>query len=129
MINKNLRERSEIHKKRYHGTNTFTLQKRMITMKITDIKIRKLYSTGNVRAIISITFDNCFAVHELRIIQNEDKLFVSMPSRIDETGAFRDIVHPINPETREYIEAAVIGFYDNYVSALNEVISDFKDKV
>ena len=98
-------------------------------MKITDIKIRKLYSTGNVRAIISITLDNCFAVHELRIIQNEDKLFVSMPSRVYETGAFRDIVHPINPETREYIEAAVIGFYDNYVSALNEVISDFKDKV
>ena len=90
-------------------------------MKITDIKIRKLYSTGNVRAIISITFDNCFAVHELRIIQNEDKLFVSMPSRIDETGAFRDIVHPINPETREYIEAAVIGFYDNYVNALNGI--------
>ena len=67
-------------------------------MKITDIKIRKLYSTGNVRAILSITFDNCFAVHELRIIQNEDKLFVSMPSRIDETVAFRDIVHPIKKE-------------------------------
>ena len=128
MINQNLRERSEIHKKRHHGTNTFTLQKRMIIMKITDIKIRKLYSTGNVRAILSITFDNCFAVHELRIIQNEDKLFVSMPSRIDETGAFRDILHPINPETREYIEAAVIGFYDNYVNALNGVISDFKNK-
>ena len=51
-----------------------------------------------------------------------------MPSRIDETGAFRDIVHPINPETREYIESTVIGFYDNYVNALNGVISDFKDK-
>lgn len=112
-MNKNLRERSEIHnKKGQHGTNTFTLQKRMIIMKITDIKIRKLYSTGNVRAILSITFDNCFAVHELRIIQNEDKLFVSMPSRIDETGAFRDIVHPIknNPQLSESVSVQLCIF-------------------
>ena len=129
MINQNLRERSEIDNKKDSTALTHLhYKKRMIIMKITDIKIRKLYNTGNVRAILSITIDNCFAVHELRIIQNEDKLFVSMPSRIDETGAFRDIVHPINPETREYIESAVIGFYDNYVNALNGVISDFKMK-
>lgn len=97
-------------------------------MKITDIKIRKLCSTGNVRAILSITLDDCFAVHELRIVRNEDKLFVAMPSRTDETGTFRDIVHPIDPETREYIETAVIGFYDDYINALNGVISDFKKK-
>lgn len=80
-------------------------------MRITDIRIRKVETESRLRAIASITIDECFAVHELRIIEGKEGLFVAMPSRQTSEGTFRDIVHPINVETRKMIEEAVIAKY------------------
>lgn len=80
-------------------------------MRITDVRIRKVDAESRLRAIASITIDECFAVHELRIIEGKEGLFVAMPSRQTSEGNFRDIAHPINVETRKMIEEAVIAKY------------------
>lgn len=80
-------------------------------MRITDVRIRKVETESRLRAIASITIDDCFAVHELRIIEGKEGLFVAMPSRQTSEGTFRDIAHPINVETRKMIEEAVIAKY------------------
>lgn len=66
-------------------------------MEITDIKIRRIITEGRLRAVVSITLDNMLAVHDIKIVQGDERLFVAMPSRKDENGVFRDIVHPISP--------------------------------
>ena len=63
-------------------------------MNITDIKIRKIIPEGRLRAIISITIDDMLAIHDIKVVQGDERLFVAMPSRRDENGMFRDIVHP-----------------------------------
>ena len=80
-------------------------------MKITDVRIRQVTSESRLRAVASITIDECFAVHELRIIDGKEGLFVAMPSRQVSDGTFKDIAHPINVETRKMIEDAVIAKY------------------
>ena len=80
-------------------------------MKITDVRVRKVETESRLRAVASITIDDCFAVHELRIIEGKEGLFVAMPSRQTNEGSFRDIAHPINVETRKLIEEAVIAKY------------------
>lgn len=80
-------------------------------MKITDVKIRTVLTESRLRAVASITIDECFAIHELRIIEGKDGLFVAMPSRQVSDGTFKDIAHPINVETRQMIEEAVIAKY------------------
>jgi stage V sporulation protein G len=80
-------------------------------MKITDVRIRQVTSESRLRAVASITIDECFAVHELRIIEGKEGLFVAMPSRQVGDGTFKDIAHPINVETRKMIEDAVIAKY------------------
>ncbi|HBN11221.1 MAG TPA: septation protein SpoVG, partial [Ruminococcus sp.] len=69
-------------------------------MEITDIKIRKIITEGRLRAVISITLDDMIAIHDIKIVKGDERLFVAMPSRKDETGIFRDIVHPISPQAR-----------------------------
>ena len=86
-------------------------------MEITDIKIRKLITEGRLKAVVSITLDNMLAVHDIKIVQGDERVFVAMPSRRDESGVFRDIIHPISPEARSEIEAAVISAYERYLSA------------
>ena len=82
-------------------------------MTITDIKIRRLLPQGRLKGVISVTFDNAFAVHDIKVVQGEDRLFVAMPSRKDENGVFRDIVHPISQEARDVIESAILSAYHN----------------
>ena len=77
-------------------------------MKISDIKFRKSLTDGTLKAIASLTIDGCIAVHELKVIQT-DHLFVAMPSRKDEAGAYHDIVHPTNENARNLIESAVLA--------------------
>lgn len=77
-------------------------------MDITGIKIRKLLDNGRLRGIVSVTFDDVFAVHDIKVVQGEHRLFVAMPSRRDENGEYRDIVHPITPEAREAIEEQIL---------------------
>lgn len=84
-------------------------------MNITDIKIRKLLSDGRLRAIVSVTIDDTIALHDIKVIEGASRLFVAMPSRRDESGVFRDIVHPISVEGRNSIEDSILNEYQNYI--------------
>lgn len=80
-------------------------------MKITDVRVKPITSEGKMKAVVSVTFDDCFVVRDIKIIEGQDKLFIAMPSRKMSDGEFRDIAHPINADTREMIESAVIEKY------------------
>ena len=80
-------------------------------MEITDIRIRKINTDSRLKAVASITIDICFAIHELRVIEGKEGLFVAMPSRQVSDGTFKDIAHPINAETRKLIEDFVVAKY------------------
>ena len=84
-------------------------------MKITDVRVRCIEGQNRLKAIASITIEGVFAVHELRIIEGNNGLFVAMPSRQSNDGVFRDIAHPINAETRKLIEDAVIEKYNEEI--------------
>ncbi|MEG0570562.1 MAG: septation regulator SpoVG [Oscillospiraceae bacterium] len=86
-------------------------------MNITDIKIRKLLHDGRLRAVVSITLDNAIAVHDIKVIEGPDRLFVAMPSRREENGTFRDIVHPISIDGRQYIETEILSAYEAHLKA------------
>jgi stage V sporulation protein G len=86
-------------------------------MNITDIKIRKIFTEGKVRAVVSIILDGDFAVHDLKVIEGVERLFVAMPNRRSEDGRFQDIVHPISSEARTQLEAVVLEKYKEAVEA------------
>jgi stage V sporulation protein G len=86
-------------------------------MEISDIRIRKILQEGRLRAVVSITIDNAIAIHDIKLVQGDDRLFVAMPSRKDEAGVFRDVIHPINPEARNLIETSIFNAYEAYQSA------------
>ena len=81
-------------------------------MKITDVKVRKLFDEGPMRAIVSVTFDGQLAVHDIKVINARDKFFIVMPSRKNPDDTYRDIVHPINSDFRSALEAEVIAAYN-----------------
>ena len=87
-------------------------------MNITDIKIRKIIPEGRLRAVISITIDNMLAVHDIKVVQGDERLFVAMPSRKDESGIFRDIVHPISPEARKLTEDQILDAYTRHIEQM-----------
>ena len=80
-------------------------------MVITDIKIRKFFNDGPMKAVVSVTFDGALAVHDIKVINARDKYFIVMPSRKNPDGTYRDIVHTINSEFRAELEGAVIKAY------------------
>ena len=84
-------------------------------LDITDIKIRKVYREGRLRALVSVTFDNVFAVHDIKVIDGPKRLFAAMPSRRDENGTFRDICHPITAKERNRLEKEVVYAYEQYM--------------
>ena len=86
-------------------------------MKITDIKIRKTFANSNIKAIVSITIDNCLAVHDIRIIQGNDRLFTAMPSRKD-NDVYRDIVHPITTAARQKLEDIILTAYMAHIDSM-----------
>lgn len=86
-------------------------------MNITDIKIRKIFTEGKVRAVVSIILDGDFAVHDLKVIEGVERLFVAMPNRRSEDGRFQDIVHPISTDARTQLEAVVLEKYKEAVEA------------
>ena len=81
-------------------------------MKITDVRLRKISEEGKMKAIVSVTFDDAFVVHDIKIIEGQNGLFVAMPSRKMADGEFRDIAHPINAETRQKIQDAIFAEYE-----------------
>jgi len=84
-------------------------------MQITDIKVRKLFEEGPMKAIVSVTFDGQLAVHDIKVIHARDKYFIVMPSRKNPDDTYRDIVHPINAMFRTKLENAVIEAYHEAV--------------
>ena len=87
-------------------------------MQITDIKIRKFFDEGPMKAIVSVTFDGQLAVHDVKVINARDKFFIVMPSRKNPDDTYRDIVHPINAEFRAMLEREVIAAYNAELDAL-----------
>ena len=81
-------------------------------MQITDVRVRKVFDEGPMKAIVSVTFDNELALHDVKVINARDKYFVVMPSRKNPDGTYRDIVHPINAQFRSVLESTVIDAYE-----------------
>lgn len=86
-------------------------------MRITDIKIRKLFDEGPMKAVVSATFDDQLAVHDIKVISARDKLFIVMPSKKNPDNTYRDIVHPINAEFRSTLESEIIAAYEAELAA------------
>ena len=86
-------------------------------MEITDIRVRKINTESRMKAVVSVTFDNEFVVHDIKIIESQNGLFIAMPSRKTPEGEFKDIAHPINAETREKIQKAILDKYETTADA------------
>lgn len=89
-------------------------------MQITDVRVRKVTKEGKMRAVVSITIDNEFVVHDIKVIEGEKGLFIAMPSRKASDGEYRDIAHPINSETRDRIQALILKKYEETASETEE---------
>ena len=93
-------------------------------MTITDVRVRKIASEGKMKAIVSVTFDNEFVVHDIKVIEGQNGLFIAMPSRKTPDGEFKDIAHPLNTETRERIQGAILEAYEKAVSEESLIVSE-----
>ena len=93
-------------------------------MQITDIKIRKVFDDGPMKAIVSVTFDGQLAVHDVKVINARDKYFIVMPSRKNPDDTYRDIVHPINADFRNMLEREVIAAYQAELETLEAQAED-----
>ena len=84
-------------------------------MNSTDIKIRKTFNEGNVKAVVSVTMDDFIAIHEIKVVQGNGRIFAAMPNRLDSNDVYRDIVHPISSEARNKLERVILKAYENYI--------------
>lgn len=82
-------------------------------MTITDVRVKKTYGSGKLKASASITIDGVFVVHGIRVIDNDGCEFVAMPSKKDKEGTFKDIAHPLNKDTRSMVQKAILDAYHN----------------
>ena len=89
-------------------------------MQITDIKVRKVSQEGKMKAVVSVTFDNVFVVHDIKVIEGEKGLFIAMPSKKAADGEYRDIAHPINSETRDLIQTMILESYEKALEIPDE---------
>ncbi|MDD6400992.1 MAG: septation regulator SpoVG [Lachnospiraceae bacterium] len=89
-------------------------------MQITDVRVRKVAKDGKMRAVVSITIDNEFVVHDIKVIEGDKGLFIAMPSRKSADGEYRDIAHPINSETRDRIQSLILEKYMETASETEE---------
>ncbi len=99
-------------------------------MQITDIKIRKFFDEGPMKAVVSVTFDDCLAVHDVKVIYARERYFIVMPSRKNPDGTYRDIVHPISADFRKMLEKAVIDAYNvQLIAAEHDLECENEDAV
>ena len=89
-------------------------------MQITDVRVRKISKEGKMKAIVSVTFDDQFVVHDIKIIEGQNGLFIAMPSRKSTDGEYRDIAHPINTQTRDRIQSIVLEAYEKADAPVEE---------
>ena len=91
-------------------------------MKITDVRVRKIEKEGKMKAFVSITIDNEFVVHDIKVIEGEKGLFIAMPSKKATDGEYRDIAHPINSGTRDSIQRVILEQYEKALKEPEEVV-------
>lgn len=91
-------------------------------MKITDVRVRKVTKEGKMKAVVSITIDDEFVVHDIKVIEGEKGLFIAMPSRKAADGEYRDIAHPINSSTREHIQNLILDAYEQALEEADEEV-------
>ena len=91
-------------------------------MEITDVRVRKINKEGKMKAVVSITFDGNFVIHDIKVIEGEKGLFIAMPSRKSGDGEYRDIAHPINTETRQEIQDIILEKYQNVSEEVEEEV-------
>jgi stage V sporulation protein G len=82
-------------------------------MEITDIRVRKVAGEGKLKAYVTVTFDDCFVVHNVKIIEGKSGVFIAMPSRKTRAGEYKDVAHPINPEFRAELQKDILDKYDS----------------
>lgn len=81
-------------------------------MNITDVRVRKISKEGKMNAVVSVTIDDEFVVHDIKVIEGDKGLFIAMPSRRSSDGEYRDVAHPINTSTRERLQAVILEAYE-----------------
>lgn len=81
-------------------------------MNITDVRVRKISKEGKMKAVVSVTIDDEFVVHDIKVIEGDKGLFIAMPSRRSSDGEYRDVAHPINTSTRERLQAVILEAYE-----------------
>ena len=96
-------------------------------MEITDVRVRKVTKEGKMKAVVSITIDDEFVVHDIKVIEGEKGLFIAMPSRKAADGEYRDIAHPINSETRDMIQNVILAKYEATALELAELDDEMEE--
>lgn len=91
-------------------------------MHITDVRVRKIAKEGKMKAVVSVTFDNEFVVHDIKVIEGEKGYFIAMPSKRSSDGEYRDIAHPINSATRELLSSMIINSYQKALESPMEEV-------
>ncbi|MBP5753748.1 MAG: septation regulator SpoVG [Treponema sp.] len=94
-------------------------------MQVTEVRIRKVEGEGKLKAYVTVTFDDCFVVHNVKIIEGKAGLFIAMPSRKTANGEFKDVVHPINPEFRQALQDKIVAEYEAGHIETGTVSADF----
>lgn len=107
---------------RFGTINDKYFKRGIYTMQITDVRVRKVNKEGKMKAVVSITMDNEFVVHDIKVIEGEKGLFIAMPSRKAGDGEYRDIAHPINSETRDKIQKIVLESYELAAEEIDEKV-------
>ena len=90
-------------------------------MEISDIRVRRMTAEGKMKAVVSVTFDNALVIHDIKVIEGQDKLFIAMPSRRTPEGVFKDIAHPIHADMREMLQKAILEKYQEMLSETEEI--------
>ena len=85
-------------------------------MKITDVRVRKVNSAGKMRAVVSVTFDDSFVVHDIKVIEGKERMFIAMPSRKTAEGEFKDVAHPINTALRDELQTVILEKYEEVLA-------------
>ena len=96
-------------------------------MQITDIRIRRVVSEGKLKAYVTVTFDECFVVHNVKVIEGKSGVFIAMPSRKTKTGEYKDVAHPINSEFRNSLQDSILEAYKNLPEDSEVAGDDYHD--
>ncbi|NCN04878.1 MAG: septation regulator SpoVG [Spirochaetales bacterium] len=96
-------------------------------MEITDIRIRRVVSEGKLKAYVTVTFDDCFVVHNVKVIEGKSGVFIAMPSRKTKTGEYKDVAHPIHSDFRTFLQDSILNAYENLPEDSEMVDEDFHE--